>query len=368
MNFFKKPYAYCIVYTIFIILLSAFLLLDTFVIPREYDGVDGEDFLTAEFTFTFGTSAPQEDVSTEKHTDNGVDSTESNAPVEDTPNGTQILPEDEPMTDTAAESVTQAVTDPPQTEALAPEEPIINDNMYWDENIKITFETVRYCNTDVHLAHVYVSSAEYFKTAIAKDKFGTNITQRTSVMAENKGAILAINGDYYGANKKGYVIKNGELYRNTVRSDDEYDDLVVRYDGSFDIINENDISAQDLLNSGVYQLFGFGPVLVDDSEIKVSTNDEVGQAMSSNPRTALGIAGDLHYVFVVSDGRTKNNEGLSLFDLAQFMKDQGCYTAYNLDGGGSSTMYFNGKIVNNPVASGGKTSERYVSDIVYIGY
>ena len=90
--------------------------------------------------------------------------------------------------------------------------------------------------------------------------------------------------------------------------------------------------------------------------------------MASNPRTAIGIIDDSHYVFVVSDGRTNSSEGLTLYELAEFMQSIGAKTAYNLDGGGSSTMYFNGEVVNNPTSNGNKISERGVSDIVYIGY
>jgi exopolysaccharide biosynthesis protein len=75
---------------------------------------------------------------------------------------------------------------------------------------------------------------------------------------------------------------------------------------------------------------------------------------------------DLHYVFVVSDGRSGESEGLSLYELATFMQELGVQTAYNLDGGGSSTMYFNGAVVNDPSGGFGE-SERKVSDIVYIG-
>ena len=90
--------------------------------------------------------------------------------------------------------------------------------------------------------------------------------------------------------------------------------------------------------------------------------------MTSNPRTAIGIYDDLHYVFVVSDGRTDESEGLSLYQLAEFMQSLGVTTAYNLDGGGSSTMYCNGEIVNNPTTNGKSIKERKVSDIVYVGY
>ena len=69
---------------------------------------------------------------------------------------------------------------------------------------------------------------------------------------------------------------------------------------------------------------------------------------------------------MVSDGRSDESEGLSLYELASFMKQLGVKTAYNLDGGGSSTMVFQGEVVNNP-SSGFREEEREVSDIVYIG-
>ena len=89
--------------------------------------------------------------------------------------------------------------------------------------------------------------------------------------------------------------------------------------------------------------------------------------MASNPRTAIGRLGKNHYVFVVSDGRTEESAGLSLYQLASFMKTLGVSDAYNLDGGGSSTMVFQGKIINNPTTNGHSIEERAVSDILYIG-
>ena len=183
-------------------------------------------------------------------------------------------------------------------------------------------------------------------------------------MAQNINAILAINGDYYGVQNTGYVLKNGKIYRN-ISSGRE--DLVIYKDGSFKIINEDDISLEELLNDGAYNVLSFGPSLINNNNITVNENTEVGRAMSSNPRTAIGLIDDNHYVFVVSDGRTSESEGLSLYELATFMKKLNVETLYNLDGGGSSTMYFNGNIINNPTTSG-RISERKVSDIVYVGY
>ena len=114
-------------------------------------------------------------------------------------------------------------------------------------------------------------------------------------------------------------------------------------------------------------MLSFGPALVTDGAIAVDENDEVGRAMASNPRTAIGVIDELHYVFLVSDGRTGENDGLTLYELASFLQSLGCTTAYNLDGGGSSSMVFMGTVINNPV-NGRRSSERSVSDIVYIGY
>ena len=243
----------------------------------------------------------------------------------------------------------------------------VTDSSYKDSNVDINITTVRKNNTTVYVADVKLSDSSYLKTALAHDSFGTNVTEATSSMAGKNNAILAVNGDYYGADRSGYVIKNGVIYRNTVRSDSEYPDLAVYKDGSFKIIYETEVTAEELLADGVVNLFAFGPSLIENSEISVDQNTEVRQAMTKNPRTAIGIVDKNHYILVVSDGRTNESEGLSLYELAEVLKEYGVTTAYNLDGGGSSTMYFNGNIVNNPTTNGHRISEREVSDIVYIG-
>ena len=247
-------------------------------------------------------------------------------------------------------------------------ETVSSSDTYKDENISISLGEYRENDTTIYVADVQVSSPEYLKTALAQGVYGRNVKEDTSEMAENNNAVLAINGDYYGAREAGYVIKNGTLYRNTSAG---RDDLVIYKVGSWKIVNEAEVSAEELLEDGAVQTMSFGPALVQSGNITVGENEEVKQSMSSNPRTAIGIIDDCHYVFVVSDGRTDESAGLSLYQLAEVMKDLGCETAYNLDGGGSSTMYFNGQVVNNPTggrAGHGEGSERSVSDIVYIGY
>ena len=250
----------------------------------------------------------------------------------------------------------------------AAETATVTDTSYSDDNITVTLTEKTVSNTQVYISDVTVSSSEYLKTAFAQNTYGNNVTAKTSETAANNNAILAINGDYYGANTTGYVIRNGVVYRDTVREDSSNGDLAIYKDGSFKIIYEDQVSADQLVKDGVVNLLAFGPSLVENGEIAVDTNSEVGQSMSSNPRTAIGIIDENHYIIIVSDGRTSESEGLSLYQLAEIMKSYGVKTAYNLDGGGSSTLYFNGQVINKPTTNGNTISERSVSDIVYIGY
>lgn len=244
----------------------------------------------------------------------------------------------------------------------------VTDNSYSDDNISVTLTEKTVSNTQVYIADVTVSSSEYLKTAFAQNTYGNNVTAKTSETAANNNAILAVNGDYYGANTTGYVIRNGVVYRDTVREDSSNGDLAIYKDGSFKIIYEDQVSADQLVKDGVVNILAFGPSLVENGEIVVDTNSEVGQSMSSNPRTAIGIIDENHYIIIISDGRTSESEGLSLYQMAEIMKSYGVKTAYNLDGGGSSTLYFNGQVINKPTTNGNTISERSVSDIVYIGY
>lgn len=233
---------------------------------------------------------------------------------------------------------------------------------YTDENMSITLTTVREYDTTIYIADVQVSDISYLKTAFAEDSYGRNIKQTTSQIASNHNAILAINGDYYGFRDSGFVLRNGELFRSVAAEDT--DALVVSNDGSFFTVAESEVTGEALLSAGAWQVFSFGPTLVEDGEVMVDENTEVDQAKTSNPRTAIGIIDPLHYVIIVSDGRTDESSGLSLYELAQIFREQGCSLAYNLDGGGSSTLWFNGSVVNNPTGVQG-SGERGVSDIVY---
>lgn len=344
-----KKYGWGIAYGLLLTLFTVYVLLDTFVIARVYSEV------------------PQGKVETVDK-GNPENREESVTVPEETKQQEESEKTEEPGDEESEEPRDEEPETPEMQESPEPvwKTPVITENSYDDGLISITITEYREYDTAIYAAEIKLASAEYLRTALAKNSYGRNVTQRTSTMAANNNAILAVNGDYYGAREKGYVLRNGVLYRETAAKDQE--DLVIYPDGSFEIITESEVSAAELYEKGAQQVLAFGPALVTDGEISVTEWDEVGQASASNPRTAIGIIDELHYIIVVSDGRTRASAGLSLYELALFMQSQGAKTAYNLDGGGSATMVFNNKIVNLPTTNGWQIKERSVSDCVFIGY
>jgi exopolysaccharide biosynthesis protein len=105
---------------------------------------------------------------------------------------------------------------------------------------------------------------------------------------------------------------------------------------------------------------GAGPALVLDGAMRVTSDEEVffGTTIPEvHPRTAAGVDADGRLILMVVDGRQPESRGVSLEELATLMLEVGAVTAINLDGGGSSTLVVNGRLVNRPE---GDTAEREV--------
>ncbi len=247
----------------------------------------------------------------------------------------------------------------------------VTDSTYSASNASVAIEqhstgsgddTVTY-----YVATVDLSDATALRSAFANDSFGQNITENTSDIAGDRGAIFAINGDYYGFRDTGIVIRNGVIYRD----DGAREGLAFYRDGSVKLYDETATTAQELVDDSVWNTLSFGPALVENGSVisgidsvEVDTNFGNHSIQGEQPRTLVGVKADGTLVFVVVDGRsTGYSRGMTMTEAAELMVSLGCETAYNLDGGGSSTMYFNGGVVNYP---GGSGNERGTSDILYI--
>ncbi len=218
-----------------------------------------------------------------------------------------------------------------------------------------------------YVADVVLSDATVLRSAFADNQFGTNIIEDTSTIAAANDAVLAINGDYYGFRDSGIVIRNGVTYRDSGARDG----LAFYVDGTVKVYDETTTTAADLVSAGVWNTLSFGPAILEDGvvvdgieNVEVDTNIGNHSIQGEQPRTAVGVIDTNHLVFVVVDGRSPGySAGVTLPELAEIFASLGAVTAYNLDGGGSSTMVFNNEVVNDPLGAG---VERATSDILYV--
>ena len=286
------------------------------------------------------------------------------------PSGAGTVRVSAPVPVEAAAAMTEAPTaepEPAQNEAVIdPEDshfsdtPVLTERSYRSSGVSIAIESKTIDGTYgrrvvVHIADVYVRDVTSIRTQAAQGDFGMRYTRLVKDIAFDAGALLAIDGDSYTHVKKSFVIRNGVLYRDTPI---ENTDLCVLYrDGVMETKKWGTFTAQEIIDSDPWQVWGFGPALLDKNGQSMEIRHEL---MGHNPRAAIGYYEPGHYCFVVVDGRGVS-VGMTLNSLSRFMADLGCKAAYNLDGGASAQMYWNGEIISDPCSKG-----RVISDIIYI--
>lgn len=268
-----------------------------------------------------------------------------------------------------AENSTAAQTSTP-TDAAPAAAGTVTGSTYSDGATTVTVSQVVTGTGDdtvtYYVADVVLGDATTLRSAFAKDQFGENIIEKTSEIAAENGAVFAVNGDYYGFRDTGIVIRNGVIYRDSPAREG----LVFYTDGTVEVYDETTTSADELLAAGAWNTLSFGPAIVEDGQvvdgiedIEIDTNFGNHSIQGEQPRTLVGVIDDNHLVFVVVDGRSDGySRGVTMTEAAQILIGLGATTGYNLDGGGSSTMYFDGAVLNQP-SNGG---ERGTSDILYI--
>ncbi|MBP2033431.1 exopolysaccharide biosynthesis protein [Clostridium algifaecis] len=193
------------------------------------------------------------------------------------------------------------------------------------------------------------------------------VGEKTSEIAQDNGAIAAINGGGFtdkasngklwtgtGAYPEGIVISGGKSINSNISADDRMDVAAFTSTGKL-IVGKH--SLNELLAENVTEALSFDPVLIMNG--KTVSVDTVGL----NPRTAIGQKADGTVVMLVIDGRRALKPGATLKDVQNILLQQGVLNATCLDGGSSSTMYFDGDIINNPCDWNG---ERTVATAIYV--
>lgn len=242
------------------------------------------------------------------------------------------------------------------------DEIISTENTYRSPNVAveisdITVETGK-SSAVCHIADIYIAGIENFATYFPDDEFRHYGSADALTLDAESGAVISINGDYCNAQFSGVLVRNGTAY---MTGKTECDICVLYCDGRMETYGPGKYDADELMKDDVWQIWKFGPALLDsEGGAKVRFNCS-SYIFSGNPRSAVGYYEPGHYCFVVVDGRQNGSEGLRLKELSKLFSELGCTCAYNLDGGASAVMTFNDGIYSSP-SNGG----RELGDILLI--
>lgn len=243
------------------------------------------------------------------------------------------------------------------------DEIVWTENSYSSPNVSITITT---CQEEIdgspqvwYVADIYVAQIENLQSYAENDSYSRYLVSRAERLAELSQGLITINGDYSNAQVNGgFFVRNGVLY-NDIKT--AYDICVLYWDGTMETYGPDEYTVEEILEKEPYQVWCFGPMLLDGDGQPLETLN-AGYAISiSNPRSAIGYYEPGHYCFITVDGRQYDwSEGLDIQQLAQLMSDLGCRAAYNLDGGASALMTFHGSEYSR------QSTTRNLGDIVLI--
>lgn len=198
------------------------------------------------------------------------------------------------------------------------------------------YMAVIYDPSKISVVHTkYMGTTGQYLTDMAKDN--------GAVVAINGGGFIDINGESNGGEPRGIIIEDGKIIQSSRNRD--------KAGGVIGFTNDNklflgDVSAKEAVNQGVRDAVEFGPFLVVNGQ---SSFIQGNGGYGIHPRTAIGQRQDGIVLFLVVDGRRVDSIGAGMKDLADIMVKYGAYNAANLDGGNSSVLVINDKIVNRPI-------------------
>ena len=233
----------------------------------------------------------------------------------------------------------------------------VNDSHYTYKSSTLNIDLKRKSTHGIPywVAVVQTTNASQLKSALSYGTYG-GARQTTSSAVSSNGGVIGINGSAFSyqtgkPSPLGMCIKNGVIYGNYHTS---YSVMAVKNDGTI-YTPKMGLLGDVLLKAGVKDTYNFGPVLIKNGKAQPAW----AETAKYYPRTAVGMVKPGKYVLLVTD--TGTYSGLNHWDLVNIFNSYGCQYAYNLDGGGSVTMYYNGKVMNRLI----NNYERPCGDFLY---
>lgn len=205
--------------------------------------------------------------------------------------------------------------------------------------------------------------------------------ENQSKIARMHNLVFSMGGDYFinrlgeEMRKKqnrgiGVIIRDGEILVDQPGVPDRkflppLDMMALFPDGGMAVYKAREKTAQELLALGARDVLSFGPWLLRDGETNLSYTT---YGTTLQPRSVIGMVTKGHYWAVAVEGRIGPSNGLTLMQTTELMRELGCTTAYNLDGGWTTAMVFMGRQLNQLDKSGVRDNARTQNEVLGIGY
>lgn len=240
------------------------------------------------------------------------------------------------------------------------------NNTYADPTIAVkvqygVFDRGAETGCEYWVASIKIAHPSQLRTTAANG-FQSEMTMKGTAMAKRVNAVLAINGDYFYFTHHGYILRQGQLFLDDLRGD--RDVLLIDEDGDFHIVRNPFTGqvSQNINGKQVVQAFFFGPVLVENGKMVRDMDLRYDmRAEERRQRMCIAQVGPLEYKCICCGPPARGNSGMNLMEFARLVYSLGVETAYNLDGGDSTMMIFNGQKVNDPKSP----DTRDIADIIY---
>jgi len=207
------------------------------------------------------------------------------------------------------------------------------------------------------------------RVKVGYSKYIGKVGQTTSEIAKENGAIAAINGGGFmdtasngklwvgtGETPTGVVMSAGKIVFNNSDVNAKQNIMAFTKEGKL-IVGLHTIT--ELQKLGITEALSFGPAIIINGKPQVQGDG--GQGITA--RTAIGQKKTGEVILLVLDGRRLNMPGATLKDVQNVMAKYDAYNAINLDGGSSTTMYYDGDLINSPCNPLG---ERSIATAVYV--
>lgn len=234
---------------------------------------------------------------------------------------------------------------------------------YCDDTILVIAWKEAINNSACTFAEVKIAHGSQLRRALSDNTYGSSVYMYPTQMAENANAVIAINGDFYSYRSLGITVYQRQLYRCKPKSVE-----TCFFNGSGDMIFSHmgelmteEEATQFIADNDIIFSVAFGPILVENGELKTTYSYPVGEIEKQYSRAAIGQVDKLHYLLMSINEEGAYQRRIKINEAAEYIYAKGVLNAYALDGGQTATIVMQGETVNR-VDWG---SERTMSDIIY---